>query len=306
MRTGLVKDFKPEATVEVPNVGRLYVGSDLRLYRHSNGPLSLISTCEPVKDSEAGVWLDKVDWAEFPPLSELADLLKRFFSQYDREVVVLIYRKWDESGWFFLVPKQQGGPCAVQWEDKEGAEWGLKFGRYVGTVHVHPGTSAEPSQTDLEWWKEREASGLHAVVGRMGAYTISGSAAGHSFVLVRGDLSGIQPTRATLASAFNRPLRKLLKRMPPPPPPPPRYTQWYLPLGDSAYGSSEGIYLQDVRDVEDLNLVFMEDGTVSVMTDRDYVKLLVSAGDDGLRSMTIRQYFKYVKGETDGSDNSQG
>lgn len=212
--------FNPERTVEdVPGVGKVFIGKDLRLYRRTNGLMALIAPCDPVKDSKPGVWIDRVEWGEFPPMGQVKHLYRTFFTRFQKEVMVLIGRRWDETGWFYMIPKQMGSASEIKWEDKEGTDWFSQFGRYIGTIHIHPGESAEPSGTDRTWWATREASGLHMILGRTGKFSVTGSCAGHVIGLIQGHLDECKKEeKAVLCTSMNRKLEELLLNFPPPEP----------------------------------------------------------------------------------------
>lgn len=208
--------FAPEYTLDcVPGVGTVHIGKDLRLYRKTKGLMAIVAPCEPVKDSKPGVWLEGVEWGEFPPMGQIKYLNRIFLSKYQKEVLVLVGRRWDETGWFFMVPKQRGDAYAISWDDKEGSQWFLKHGRYIGSVHIHPGSNASPSTVDTTWWATREASGLHMIIGRTGNYTITGSCAGHVIQLAEGNLEEggdqtVPEEKGFLCTSLNRAMSELL------------------------------------------------------------------------------------------------
>lgn len=167
----------------------LVVGTDKRVYEKRLGLIECLAPARLDKE-DPNVYVDKVDWANFPPMTELASLFDRFFSKYDREVLMLIGRKRDLSGWLYHVPKQEGSPGYVKWKwtDEEAGEF-QKQARWIGTIHIHPGECCDPSQTDIDDWAEPEKSGLHLVFGRNGSYTINGAIAGKVFPLLRSDIN---------------------------------------------------------------------------------------------------------------------
>jgi hypothetical protein len=325
-------NFVPERVIDdVPGVGTVYIGKDLRLYRKTNGLLSLVAPCEPVKDSKEGMWIDKVDWDEFPPMSQVKYLYTHFFLKYQKEVMVLIGRKWDESGWFFMIPKQRGGPAQIEWEDKDGTEWFSKFGRYIGSIHIHPGDSAQPSGTDLGWWRNRDASGLHMILGRNGAWTITGSSAGHAVTLLEspnGSFDEVAEEKPLLIASLNRPLEELLLD------PTPvtiqsykgrkgkswtaknwkhyknsnrtSYRQEELEFAEDGQWeaiSNEGGMFVDREDLDGLRVLIMDDGTYAVVTERQMVRVALTLADWGLefpRSMPLARFVENQGGGDDG------
>lgn len=334
-------NFTPERTLDdLPGVGTVYIGRDLRLYRKTNGLLSLIAPCEPVKDSKEEVWIDKVDWGEFPPMGQVKYLWKNFFLQYKKEVMVLIGRKWDETGWFFMVPKQRGGFAEIQWEDKEGTEWFSRFGRYIGSIHVHPRNSAGPSGTDLGWWRKRDASGLHMVLGRGGAWTITGSSAGHAVQLLEaedGALDKIEEEKALLIASLNRKLSELLLDVPPIPifknkgkkgwawTPPVRqaykggsrtqYPQFQpeprtaeqqevdFSVGacQDAISSTGGMFVEET-DVDCLRVLIMDDGTHAIVTERQAVQVALALAEWGVQFPRSMPVTRFVGNQEGGDD----
>jgi hypothetical protein len=317
--------FQSERTVEdVPGVGKMFIGKDLRLYRRTNGLMSLIAPADPVKDSKPGLWIDKVEWGDFPPLGQVKDLQERFFSKFDREVMVLIGKKWDDSGWFFMVPRQVGTACSIEWADKEGVQWFLRFGRYIGTIHVHPGGDATPSSVDRAWWAEREASGLHMVLGRTGRYTMSGSCAGYTVELLDGTLDEA-PTviPATLYTSMNRPVKELLLV-----PPPPQKTVWrghtqgrqrfnFRKYNQERHGKDAGGrgneyrevitrvggMLVHPRDIEDMRVLILPDGTHTIVTAHQWMRIVMALRDRGMKcpkSIPLDR-FTFEEGGTNGT-----
>lgn len=211
--------FQPHVEVGVDGVGTLYIGQDLRLYRKTTGLTQVIAPCSPVKDTEPEALLDGVRWEDFPPLGELRHLYETFLRQYDREVMFVIGKKWDDSGWFYMVPEQEGTAGSIDWEDKEGMEELFAAeAQWIGTCHIHPGASCTPSGTDIENWKKPEQSGLHIIFGRRGDFSITGSASGFSMLLLEGHIRHSEVIEVALRASMDRPLKELL-RIPPPPPP---------------------------------------------------------------------------------------
>jgi hypothetical protein len=190
---------------------RLVMGDDRRVYEHRFG---LIECLAPAKldEDESNVYVDKIDWPNFPPMSELAWLFDVFFSKYNREVLMLVGRNRDLTGWTYHVPPQTGTPGGVTWKDTT-EEMG-KFqekARWIGTIHIHPGEPCSPSQTDIDDWAEPEKSGLHLVFGRDGSYTINGAIAGKVFQLLDGSIGDIERVAVVFSRSGNRSLEELLK-----------------------------------------------------------------------------------------------
>jgi len=189
------------------------VGLDNRVYEERHGLIECLAAAKLPKE-EPDVYIKKIDWAKFPSEEELAYLYKSFFSQYDREVLMLIGWCRDGAGFRFHVPLQEGSTSLVKWtaDDAEMGEFQEECS-WVGTIHVHPGNSSSPSQTDIDDWAIPEKSGLHLIFGKDGTYSIHGAIAGRTFEVGSGavtdnsDLFGCYIT-----TSGNKPCQDLLLR----------------------------------------------------------------------------------------------
>ena len=169
----------------------LIVGEDKRVYDRRFGLIECLAPAKVGKESPK-VYVDKIDWDSFPPMEELAWLYDNFFSKYSREVIMLVGVHRTSSTWLYYVPLQEGTSAQVTWEasDEEMGRFG-ELARWVGTIHIHPGTGCGPSSTDVDDWAEPEKSGLHLIFGRDGSYTINGAIAGKTFQLAEGSINDI-------------------------------------------------------------------------------------------------------------------
>jgi hypothetical protein len=212
----LVEEFKALATTEaLPGVGEVMVGEDLRLYRTTRGLMTLICPAEPADKTKPALYYGGVDWDQYPEMGWLADLYDRFLSQYKREVMYVVGRQHqivkDKCPWFFMVPKQVGTSGGIEWQDKEGMNWFLERARFLGTVHIHPGSASGASSFDLGHWTEKECSGIHVIFGRDGTFSTYGSAYGHCVHITDGTIMDMERKAAPLYTSLNRKLKKLLQ-----------------------------------------------------------------------------------------------
>ncbi len=197
------------------------VGLDNRVYEMRHGLIECLAAVKLDK-VEPDVYVKAIDWSRFPPDSELAYLYKTFFSQYDREVLMLVGWRRDGTGCRYHVPWQEGTTGLVEWKADT-----LEMGQFqeechwVGTIHVHPGNDSRPSQTDIDDWAIPEKSGLHLIFGKDGSYTIHGAIAGRTFEIGSGpagfmDGRGyrIEPRLGTgvITTSNNLPYKALLNR----------------------------------------------------------------------------------------------
>lgn len=214
------------------------VGADKRVYEKKHG---LIECLVPVKldPDEAKVYVESVEWEYIPPPGELAWLLENFFGCYDREVLMLVGKKRDKSGWLYHVPEQVGTGGSIDWEadDEEMGQFADQA-EWVGTIHVHPGDGCSPSQTDVDDWAEPEKSGLHIILGRGRSYTVSGAIAGKTISLHEGNLTGIEPVPVEYSTSRGRGLGELLKE-----PKKVRFQEFKV-----ACSPSDRVMTEDVRD----------------------------------------------------------
>jgi proteasome lid subunit RPN8/RPN11 len=198
------------------------VGKDFRLYRKTRGLMSIICETDPVDETKPALYYEGVKWDQYPEMGWLVDLYDRFFSQYKREVMIVVGKRYRvEEGkcpWFFMVPAQVGTPGSIEWKDKEGMDWFLQQARFLGTVHIHPGTGTGPSSVDLDHWKEKDCSGIHVIFGRDGGFSIYGSASGHCVHISDGTTKDVERKRAPLCTSRNKKLESLLLIPPPPKP----------------------------------------------------------------------------------------
>lgn len=200
----------PEMEIQCAGVhGPVWVKGG-RLYRKTNGLMSVVTEVEKATP-DAELYIDHVDWDTFPPLTHIKYLFRTFLNRYPKEVMVIVGRRWDETGWFYMVPAQTGGVASIAWSDKEGMEWFDQHAMYVGTIHIHPGPEADPSDVDLKWWGQKDASGLHMVVGRTEQWIITGSSAGQVIRLRNGINLGTDEEEVPLYTSLNRPFEELLK-----------------------------------------------------------------------------------------------
>lgn len=193
----------------------LVLGKNKRLYESRRG---LIDCMAEVKATgTAGqVYVDKVDWKSFPPMGELAFLFDKFFSKFDREVLMIVGWKRDGTGWMYHVPRQEGSSGLVTWSSTESEmAWFSKHSKWIGTLHVHPGTDCTPSQTDVDDWAEPCKSGLHVIFGRQQGYTINGSIAARTFQVESGTLSTTKRIPVGWTTSGRRPLMEILLQPPP-------------------------------------------------------------------------------------------
>ncbi len=191
----------------------LIIGRDNRVYEPKFGLIKCLAVA-PVTKGEPEVYVEEVAWHDFPTKGQMARLYDTFFSKYDREVLMLIGRLRDESGWLYYVPEQEGSSALVKWtvDDEEMDEFYEKA-RWVGTIHVHPGNCCQPSQTDIDDWAEPEKSGLHLIFGRDGSYTVNGAIAGRTFQVDSGTMDGVtRADKVEYLTSKGRTLEELLLR----------------------------------------------------------------------------------------------
>lgn len=233
--TGTLQKFMPVSHLERVdlNTTDLVVGKDHRLYSPRFGLIECMAVKSPSSDAP-NVYVDKIDWKSYPPLEELNYLFNTFFKNYDREVLMLVGRMRDHSGWLYYVPKQVGTSALVTWDsdDEEMGEFSDKA-QWIGTIHIHPGSDCTPSQTDIDDWAEPEKSGLHLIFGRNGSYTINGSIAGNTFQVCRGNLGGVERSPVPYLTSHGRSLEELLTKPKPPP-------KFHFPSPTSRFGSFPG------------------------------------------------------------------
>lgn len=188
------------------------VGLDNRVYEMRHG---LIECLAPVKldKGDPDVYVKKIDWSRFPPETELSHLFETFFSQYDREVLMLVGWCRDGSGCRYHVPWQEGTAGRVTWK-ADLSEMGEFQSEcfWVGTIHSHPGNSSRPSQTDIDDWALPEKSGLHLIFAKDGTYKIHGAIAGRTFEVGSGTVSDTSPTEGYITTSRNQPYKDLLTR----------------------------------------------------------------------------------------------
>lgn len=212
--TGTLQKFMPVSYLERVDLDTtdLVVGKDHRLYSPRFGLIE----CLAVKSPSGGVpnvYVDKIDWESYPPLGELAYLFDTFFKEYDREVLMLVGRMRDHSGWLYYVPKQVGTSALVTWDSEEsGLEEFADKAQWIGTIHIHPGSDCTPSQTDIDDWAEPEKSGLHLIFGRGGSFTINGSIAGNTFEVCEGHLESVVRSPVPYLTSHGRSLEELLTK----------------------------------------------------------------------------------------------
>lgn len=193
----------------------LVIGVDKRLYEPRQG---LIDCLAPVvaKGDPGRVYVNEIDWNSFPPRGELAYLFDEFFSKYNREVLMIVGQRRDGQGWLYHIPRQEGSMALVTWSATNGEmDWFSRQARWIGTIHIHPGSSCTPSTTDIDDWAEPEKTGLHVIFGRNGDYTINGAIAGRTFELNKGTLKDYARTVVEWTTSGRRPLNKLLLRSKP-------------------------------------------------------------------------------------------
>jgi proteasome lid subunit RPN8/RPN11 len=213
------KEFEPVATLaNLPGVGEVMLGKDLRLYRRTKGLMQIICPVDPEEDLV--LYHDQTLWDEYPGSEYLADLFDKFLSKYKREVMVVVGKRYNprkgQSPWLFMVPKQVGTLGSIEWEDPDGMDWFLEKARFLGTIHIHPGDSCDPSGTDIGHFEEKVNSGLHVIFARTGQFKMFGSANGYVIKVTQGTIEGIERKECTLVTSCNRPLKKLLLVPPPP------------------------------------------------------------------------------------------
>jgi proteasome lid subunit RPN8/RPN11 len=213
--SGKGQPYMELADLEVvdPTKSNWVMGQDGRVY----GPkLGLIECLAPLPEPEEDglVYVHKVDWDSFPPFEELAFLFDAFFAAYeDREVVMLVGRKRDGTGWRYHVPEQKGSSGSVSWvaDDDEMGEF-LGDAKWVGTIHIHPGLNAWPSGTDIDDWAEPEKSGLHLIFGQDGRYTVCGAISGKTFRLMQGEVAKVDRHEVEWTTSQDRPLEDILHK----------------------------------------------------------------------------------------------
>lgn len=211
--TGTKQEFKSGNDFDHYEDHNLFVGPDNRAYEERSGLLECLVAAKPV--GEPSVYVDSVQWRSFPPIGELARLFKYFFSEYtDREVVMLVGKYRDTSGWLYYVPEQVGTAGSVKWtaDDEEMDEF-QKKAKWIGTIHSHPGDCCQPSQTDIDDWAEPEKSGLHVVFGRDGSFTVNGAIAERTFEVSKGSVALVTLSGpVSYRRSKNRTLDNLLKK----------------------------------------------------------------------------------------------
>ncbi len=216
--TGTLQEFMPVSDLERVDLNKtdLVVGKDNRLYSPRFGLLEGLAVKEPITD-EAHVYIDRIDWESYPPLGELAYLFDIFFKKYDREVLMLVGRKRDHSGWVYHVPQQIGSTGLVRWtaDDEEMGKFSDEA-QWIGTIHIHPGSNCSPSQMDIDDWAEPEKSGLHLIFGRDGSFVIYGSIAGRTFKVWECRVINIVRSKAFYTTSRGRSLEVLLAKPRPP------------------------------------------------------------------------------------------
>jgi proteasome lid subunit RPN8/RPN11 len=192
----------------------LVVGADKVVYEAKDG---LIKCLSPVKPSEVDplVYVEEIDWDSFPPIEELAHLYDEFFDKYPQEVLMVVGRLRDGSGWLYHVPEQEGSGGGVKWDAKDGEmEDFHNKARWVGTIHSHPGFNSSPSGIDVDEWAEPEKSGLHVIFGKGGSFTVSGAISGRTFVLYEDSLDRVERVPVEFTTSLGRDLDEVLKTPP--------------------------------------------------------------------------------------------
>lgn len=207
LQEALSRDKLDEMTLDGSG---LVIGVDKRLYEPRQGLIDCMAPAV-VKGEPGSVYVSEVDWDSFPPLEELASLFDQFFSKYTREVLMIVGKKRDGSGWLYHIPKQEGSLGLVTWKSTDGEmDWFSRQARWIGTIHIHPGNDCTPSTTDIDDWAEPEKSGLHVIFGRDQDFTVNGAIAGRTFELNSGSLKGVKRDSVLWTTSGRRPLGELL------------------------------------------------------------------------------------------------
>jgi len=124
---------------------------------------------------------------------------------------MIVGKKRDGSGWLYHIPRQEGSLGLVTWTAPDGEmDWFSRLARWVGTIHIHPGSGCTPSTTDIDDWAEPEKSGLHVIFGRDQSFTVNGAIAGRTFELDEGSLVKVTRTAVEWTTSGRRPLNELL------------------------------------------------------------------------------------------------
>lgn len=193
---------------------KLYVGGDLRIYRDLMGIINARVPVAP-KNDKPNIYIESINWDMFPPMQQLAFLFDNFFNKYDREVLMIYGKTRASEGWTFMVVDQVGTPAHVKWNDESGMEEFSRLARWVGTIHVHPGSDCSASGVDLDDWEKPEKSGLHIIFGRKGDYKVYGALAGCVWLLLEGNHNDLDREEVAWHTSGNRDLDTLLKVPPP-------------------------------------------------------------------------------------------
>ena len=210
----IIEQWYERAIPSVSGLGKAWLGKDNRLYRQTQGIVEMIVPVEPEEGTTPITKLVNVQWDKYPNMGELTHLYRAFLRRHTTEVLVMVGWRWETGKFVYVVPQQQVAPDRVDWHDPAGMAWMDGFARYVGTVHIHPGASALPSPLDVEYWKNRDASGLHTIIGRTGEYTITGSVAGYCMPLASGSIANCAPQKTAILGAQRKPMRELIVPMP--------------------------------------------------------------------------------------------
>jgi hypothetical protein len=239
--------------------------------------------------------------------------------------MVLIGRRWDESGWFYMIPKQTGGTSSIKWEDKEGTAWFLKYGYFVGSIHVHPGDSTSPSDVDIRGWRDESASGLHMIIGRTNEYTVTAAIGGEVVIVAEGELPK-EEEESFLCTSMGRPLEELLLDVPKAKPYKVRndakfgegltvfHPQMVYEVDNdeartvaaqyAAFGNVGGLFLAP-SEFDGLRVVELADGCLVLVTAKQWVKVVLDMRDFQMRmpkGYNLRKWI-FEKGGVDGSNS---
>lgn len=210
-----------EVVPEVDLSDQEYVAEDYRVWEICDG---IISYDKPkvLPTPTNDCIITNVDWTRVPTLSVLAKLYQIFFSKVvDREVAMIYGENLTGGGHTFVVPQQEGSMGGVKYDDPVAIEQLMVKARWLGSLHVHPGSGHTPSGTDVQDWLRPEASGLHIIFDRdagFGIYAVVAGTITSVYTGAPGILLKAKKVTVRYERSGGKPLLDLLQKSAPPTP----------------------------------------------------------------------------------------
>jgi proteasome lid subunit RPN8/RPN11 len=195
---------------------KVHLGPGPWLYREWDGVAKAFVPVETPTEKPM-VYVEEVDWSQVPPVEELCYLYHAFFKKYDREVLIVVGKSRSQDEHFYFVPKQVGTGGGVEWKADDDMDEFQRVAQWVGTIHVHPGVSAEASGIDVDEWAEPKKSGLHIIFGRDGTFHVYLAVAGRTILVLESTVSGVSSLQVVLWTSHGKPLKELLLKPKPMP-----------------------------------------------------------------------------------------